>query len=82
MGHIHRVRDSHGGEVSLRDADHGIKVDGRDQHCALVAWLLVLALFSLYGCYVFMQAVAARAHPSQSVEFVNRPYSIIPQLVR
>lgn len=41
------------------------QVDGRDQHCAFILWLLIVLVFLVYGALVFYGPILqARAHSS------------------
>lgn len=39
-----------------------VQTDGRDQHCAVIVWCLVLLAFLAYTVSVFLQAVRERRY--------------------
>jgi hypothetical protein len=62
-------------------------VDGRDQHCALLFWILIVLGFFAYGAFLFAGAIEQRDNPPQSFELLYnsgdlQPFSHLPYLVR
>lgn len=48
-----------------------LQVDGRDQHCALVLWSLLLLSFLVYIVLIVRQPFLARRLPAQSLSYLN-----------
>lgn len=55
-----------------------LQVDGRDQHCALMFWMLILVGFIAYGAFLFAGPIQQRKNPPQSFEFLSDPEELGP----